>query len=136
VRWVTLSPRAKAWRVAHAAWSVVQLAGLGYIWSSAIRRRRSARLWAFVALLLGEGAALGVGRGSCPMGRLQERWGDPVPFFELVLPPRAAKAAVPALAIVSLAALAALVLRPARSEPQGYGTEPGIPNSVPTVTNA
>jgi hypothetical protein len=111
VRWVTLGRQAKAWRVAHAAWSVAQLAGLGYIWSSAIRRRRSGWLWAFVALLLGEGAALAVGRGNCPMGRLQAQWGDPVPFFELVLPPRAAKAAVPALAIVSLAALAALVLR-------------------------
>jgi hypothetical protein len=111
VRWGTLTLRAKAWRLAHAAWSVAQLAGLGYIWSSAIRRRRSPRLWAFVALLLGEGAALAVGRGNCPMGGLQSRWGDPVPFFELVLPPRAAKAAVPILAVVSVAALASLVVR-------------------------
>jgi hypothetical protein len=33
-----------------------------------------------------------------------------VPFFELVLPPRAAKAAIPVLAVVSVAGIAALVL--------------------------
>jgi hypothetical protein len=109
--WATLGRSARAWRVAHAAWSVTQLAGLGYIWLCAISRRRSRRLWAFVALLLAEGAALAVGRGNCPMGRRQADWGDPVPFFELVLPPRAAKAAVPILAAVSLAAIGALIAR-------------------------
>jgi len=34
-----------------------------------------------------------------------------VPFFELVLPPRAAKAAVPVLALVSLGGIATLILR-------------------------
>jgi hypothetical protein len=72
------------------------------------------------------------------MGRLQAEWGDPVPFFELILPPRTAKAAVPILAVVSVAAIAALVLRrpglASGSERQGNGTEPGSPSSVPTVT--
>jgi hypothetical protein len=50
------------------------------------------------------------------MGPLQEEWGDPVPFFELVLPPRAAKAAVPILAGVSILGFAALVVaQPRRS---------------------
>ena len=96
----------------HAAWSVAQLAGLAAIWRAAITRRRSRRLWAPVTFLLVEGGALVVGRGSCPVGPLQAEWGDSVPFFELVLPPRAAKAAVPILAMVSVAALAALALRP------------------------
>ena len=52
-----------------------------------------------------------VGGGDCPVGPLQAEWGDPVPFFELILPPRAAKAAVPVLAAVSLTGIAALVLR-------------------------
>jgi hypothetical protein len=34
-----------------------------------------------------------------------------VPFFELVLPPRAAKAAIPVLAVASLSGIAALILR-------------------------
>jgi hypothetical protein len=34
-----------------------------------------------------------------------------VPFFELVLPPRAAKAAIPILTAVSLTGIAALIFR-------------------------
>jgi hypothetical protein len=37
------------------------------------------------------------------MTPVQRRLGDPVPMFELVLPPRAAKAAVPVLAGVAIA---------------------------------
>ena len=108
--WSDLSPRARAWRIGHASWSVAQLTCLAYIWSAVVTGRRNRRVWASVAFLVTEGAALVVGRGSCPMGSLQEAWGDPVPFFELVLPPRAAKAAVPVLAVVSLSAIAALGL--------------------------
>lgn len=111
VTWGTLGRRARAWRLIHAAWSVGQLGSLGSIWVCALSGRRSPRLWAGVAFLVVEGAALAVGRGNCPVGTLQAGWGDPVPFFELVLPPRAAKAAVPVLAGVSLAGLAALALR-------------------------
>ena len=82
-------------------------------------------MWASVAFLLTEGAALVVGRGDCPVGQLQAEWGDPVPFFELVLPPRAAKAAVPVLAVVSVLALVALILR-----------APGIVASAPGRTRA
>jgi hypothetical protein len=45
------------------------------------------------------------------MGASQAEWGDPVPFFELLLPPRAAKAAIPVLASVSGLGVACLVLR-------------------------
>lgn len=93
--WRDLGPKARAWRVVHATWSVAQLSGLTYIYASALTRRRDPVLWASVAFLLAEGGGLIIGRGNCPMGGRQEEWGDPVPFFELVLPPRAAKAAVP-----------------------------------------
>jgi hypothetical protein len=111
VSWATLGRRARAWRVLHAAWSVAQLWSLGDIWVSALRRRRSRRLWAGVAFLFVEGGALIVGHGDCPVGPLQAEWGDPVPFFELVLPPRAAEAAVPVLAVVSVAGVVALALK-------------------------
>ena len=111
VNWAHLGGRARAWRVVHASWSAAQLASLGYIWSSALTGRRSPRLWASVTFLVVEGAALVVGHGDCPVGPLQAQWGDPVPFFELVLPPRAAKAAVPILAVVSFVGIAGLVLR-------------------------
>jgi hypothetical protein len=113
--WASLGRRAKAWRLVHAGWSVAQLAALGYIWACVASGRRDGRLWACVAFLVAEGAGLVVGRGNCPMGAVQEDWGDPVPFFELVLPPRAAKAAVPVLAGVSVAGLIGLVLRRPRS---------------------
>jgi hypothetical protein len=90
---------------------VAQLWCLGEIWVSVLTRRRGRRLWAGVAFLSVEGAALVVGHGDCPVGPLQAEWGDPVPFFELVLPARAAKAAVPVLAVVSVAGIVALALR-------------------------
>lgn len=106
--WATLGRRARAFRVVHAFWSVAGLASLAYIWACAVSGRRDRTLAAGMAFLLVEGGALVVGRGNCPMGPLQAEWGDPVPFFELVLPPRAAKAAVPILAIASVAGMAAV----------------------------
>jgi hypothetical protein len=109
--WADLGLRARAWRLLHATWSVAQLGCLGYMWACVVFRRRNRVLWASVAFLSAEGAALVVGRGNCPVGPAQAAWGDPVPFFELVLPPRGAKAAIPVLTAVSIAAIAGLVLR-------------------------
>ncbi len=58
-----------------------------------------------------EGAGLVIGRGHCPLGPFQRRLGDPVPMFELFMPKRAAKVAVPVLAGVTVAGLAAVALR-------------------------
>jgi hypothetical protein len=111
VRWTDLGRRARAWRVVHASWSIAQLAALGDIWAGAVRRRWSRRRWASVAFLAAEGGALAVGHGNCPVGRHQAGWGDPVPFFELLLPPRAAKAAIPVLTVVSILGITALLVR-------------------------
>jgi hypothetical protein len=118
VRWAALSRPAKAYRVFHASWSVAGLASLGYVWYCAAARRRDRRLWASIAFLSIEGGGLIVGGGDCPMAPLQEQLGDPVPFFELVLPPRAAKAAVPILAGASAAGFLALALRRPAGSPQ------------------
>lgn len=115
VTWATLSGPARAYRIFHATWSVAGLASLGYIWVCAARRRRNRLLGASIAFLSAEGVGLLIGGGDCPMGPFQEQLGDPVPFFELVLPPRAAKAAVPILAGASLAGFLAVALRPPRS---------------------
>jgi hypothetical protein len=116
VSWSELGAGAKAFRLAHAAWGVVGMASLAYIWISALKRRRDRLLTACVAFLSLEGAALVVGRGDCPFGPLQSRLGDPVPLFELVLPPRAAKAAIPALVAVTVAGLVAVGVRPPRAK--------------------
>jgi hypothetical protein len=115
VSWASLGGAAKAYRVFHAAWSVAGLASLAYIWACAAMRRRDRPLVASIAFLSLEGAGLIVGGGDCPMGPLQDQLGDPVPFFELVLPPRAAKAAVPILAAASLTGFLAVALRAPRS---------------------
>jgi hypothetical protein len=109
--WAELGTGARLFRLAHAAWGALNLFGLAYIWRSASLRRRDRVADASVGLLLAEGAALVVGRGDCPFGPFQARLGDPVPMFEWVLPPRAAKAAIPVLAAISVAAIAALVVR-------------------------
>lgn len=117
--WATLGYRARAFRVVHTAWSVAGLASLAYIWACAATRRRDRRLAASMAFLSIEGIGLLIGGGDCPAGPLQEEWGDPTPFFELVLPRRAAKAAVPILAAASLAGMLAVVLRHPRRQTDG-----------------
>ena len=114
VTWADLPTAARLFRIAHVVWGIFNLAGLAWIWQSAVRRRRDPLVYASMALLSAEGVALIVGRGDCPFGPFQARLGDPVPMFELILPPRAAKAAVPVLTIVSLAGFAAVLLRPPR----------------------
>jgi hypothetical protein len=69
-------------------------------------------LGAAVIALTVQGVGVVVGGGNCPLGPLQRRLGDPVPLFELVLPPRAAKAAFPILAAMTVGGLIALLARP------------------------
>lgn len=106
-----LGPAAKAFRVAHALIAAIDLVGLGYLWTCAVTRRRDRLLRFSVAALLMEGVALVVGRGNCPLGPLQRKLGDPVPLFALVLPPRAAKNAVPVLTALSAVGLILLPVR-------------------------
>ena len=74
-------------------------------------RTEGSILPASLGFLAIEGIALGIGRGDCPLGPFQRDLGDPVPFFELVLPPRAAKAAIPVLVIVSGLGIAAIAVQ-------------------------
>ncbi len=102
--------------MAHLVWGVLGMASLGCIWLRALQRRRDPLLAASVAFLSIEGVALVIGRGDCPFGPVQSRLGDPVPMFELLLPPRAAKAAIPILTGISLAGFLAVALRPPRGD--------------------
>jgi hypothetical protein len=112
--WSALPWRARAFRVFHVLVAVVMLSALGNVWRAALVRRRDTALAVSVGALLVQGAGIVVGRGNCPLGPLQARAGDPAPCFELVLPPRAAKAAFPVLFAFTLAGLAAVVVRPPR----------------------
>jgi hypothetical protein len=106
-----LNNAALAFRAVHTLIAVVELACLAQVWRSAITRRRGVAFRVATTVLLAEGVGLVIGRGNCPLGPLQGRLGDPVPLFELVLPPRAAKAAVPALAAVAVGGIGLAIAR-------------------------
>ena len=110
-----LTPAALAFRAAHAMIAATFLAAIGYIWWCALTGRRDRLLRVAVGALAGEGVLVAANHGDCPLGPLQERFGDPVPLFELLLSPRAARWAVPALGSVTVAGVALLARRPAGS---------------------
>jgi hypothetical protein len=101
-----LSPAAKAFRAAHAIIAVGFLGAIAYVWYCALTGRRDRWLGIAAGTLVAEGAVVAANHGDCPLGPCQERLGDPVPLFELVLSPRAAKRAVPALGAIAAAGIA------------------------------
>jgi len=106
-----LSRAAMSFRALHAAIVVEQLLAIAYVWWCALSGRRDHLLRMAAASLIGEGVLVIANRGDCPLGPLQDRLGDPVPLFELVLSPRAAKRAVPTLGAITAAGLVLLMVR-------------------------
>lgn len=96
-----LSNAARAFRAMHAVVAGAFLIAIGYVWWCALTGRRDRWLRLAVVALVSEGAFVTVNRGDCPLGGLQQRLGDPVPLFELVLSPTAARRAVPGLGAVT-----------------------------------
>jgi len=109
-----LSPAARALRAGHGAISAALLGAIAYVWWCALTRRRDRWLRLAVVALVAETAFVTANHGDCPLGPLQERLGDPVPLFELVLSPIAARRAVPTLGIITAAGLALLARRAPR----------------------
>ena len=106
-----LSKAALAFRTFHAAIAFEQLLAIAYVWWCAATGRRGRLLRIAAVSLIGEGVLVAANRGDCPLGPLQERLGDTVPLFELVLSPRAAKRAVPTLGAVAAGGLLLLMVR-------------------------
>jgi hypothetical protein len=106
-----LSRAALAFRAAHAAIAVEMLLAIAYVWWCALTGRRGRLLCVAATTLIGEGVLVASNGGDCPLGGLQRRLGDPVPLFELVLSPRAAKRAVPTLGAIAAAGLVLLAAR-------------------------
>ena len=101
-----------SYRTVHGLIAVAFLACIGYVWWCALSGQRGGVLLrlAITALII-EGVLVITNRGNCPLGPLGERIGDPVPLFELVLPPRQARDAVPALGAITVSGLAILAAR-------------------------
>ena len=106
-----LSRAAMAFRAFHTAIAAEQLLAIAYVWWCALSGRRDRLLHVAAASLIGEGVLVAANHGDCPLGGLQDRLGDPIPLFELVLSPRAAKRAVPTLGAIAAAGLVLLVAR-------------------------
>jgi hypothetical protein len=115
---VELSPAARALRAAHGAVTAAFLVAIVYVWWCALTGRRDQLLRFAVVTLVGEGVVVAANRGDCPLGGLQQRLGDPVPLFELVLSPAAARRAVPVLGLITTAGLVLLWRRRA-GQPRG-----------------
>lgn len=126
MRLAELSGGAKALRIGHIAIAAVGISSLTYVWFCALTGRRDRALGVALGTLSLQGVALLIGRGNCPLGPLQQRLGDPDPLFELILPPRAAKAAIPALIAVALGGIATLAWQPgSRRESRRFSSDSG-----------
>src|SRR4051812_14740604 len=104
-----LSAAARAFRAFHGLVAVAFLLAIGYVWWCALTGRRDRWLRLAVAALATEGAFVTANHGDCPLGPLQDRLHDPVPLFELVLSPAAARRAVPVLGAVAAGGILALL---------------------------
>ena len=98
-------------RVAHALVAVLFLSCIGVVYVSAFRSQTSPVTLAAVAALGIEGALVLLSGGDCPLGPLLRRIGDDTPLFELVLPPRAARLAVPVLGGITVLGFVLLAVR-------------------------
>ena len=106
-----ISAAVVVWRVAHSLIAVGFLASIGYVWWCALTGRRGALLRAAIAALCSECVLVATNHGDCPLGPVGDRIGDPVPLFELVLPPRTARRAVPTLGVMTAMGLGLLAAR-------------------------
>jgi hypothetical protein len=106
-----LSPAVVFWRAAHGLIALAFLTSIGYVWWCALSGRRGPLLRPAIAALVGEGAVVAINGGDCPLGPLGDRVGDATPLFELVLSPRAARRAIPALGAVTAVGLGLLAAR-------------------------
>ena len=98
-------------RAVHGLISAFFLTCVGLLWVGAIRGRADALTLAALAALAAEGALVLAAAGNCPLGPLWRRLGDETPFFELLLPPRLAKAVFPVLTAVCAAGVLLLAAR-------------------------
>ena len=85
--------------------------GIFYIYYSAYTRTTSYLLNVVIVSLFIEGLVIYLNHGNCPLGYIQRKFDDNTPFFELILPKRLAKIAVPFFALLTLIGIILLDIR-------------------------
>ncbi|RJR15015.1 hypothetical protein C4579_03025 [Candidatus Microgenomates bacterium] len=99
-------------RIIHTLFAVYFILCIGYIYYAAITATIDLFLGIAIFSLCLEGFLVFVlNKGHCPLAPLQAKLNDPVPFFNLFLPDRLAKKAIPFFTVVMVLGLLFLVLR-------------------------
>ena len=98
-------------RMFHGLIVMYLVASIIYIYYCAVTVQISIPLVIAIASLLIEGALVIINDGHCPLAFIQRRFGDNIPFFDLILPPKYAKKAVPFFALLTLAGVILLFIR-------------------------
>ena len=99
-------------RILHGCIALYFVLCLLYIYYCAIVKTANAFLWIAVVSVLVEGILLYFfNNGDCILIHVQRKIGDNTPFFNLFLPEKIAKRAIPFFAILTLVGLVFLVVR-------------------------
>lgn len=89
-------------RAVHVLIAVFLSACLLYLYSIVLTGAGvTARVWVAMAAILTEGMVFVGLRRDCPLSMWQRKYGDEKGFFELFLPPQAARAVLPVLLVIS-----------------------------------
>jgi len=97
-------------RLVHGLISLFFLGCIAGIYYSGITNSPS--VWAYLAVtaLLVEGLVVFANHGTCPLGKVHHKYGDDKTFFELFLPKRLAKRAIPFFSVVTLVGVVLLLI--------------------------
>ncbi len=104
-------------RLLHGALTAFFLTCIGYVYYAALRQRGGRLLFGAIGALTIEGAVFLSNGGDCPLGAVHRRYGDDRDFFELLMPRRFSKRAVPVLGVVTITGVILALAR--KREPRG-----------------
>ena len=88
-------------RIIHAAFAILFISCIIFIYYCALTRQYSPWLYPAGILLVLEGIAVALNKGNCPLEPIHLRYGDNKGFFGLFLPEKILPYVIPGLAIIA-----------------------------------
>jgi len=88
-------------RTMHGLITALFLSCIGYVYYAGVTNRPTLAAYIAAGALMVEGIVVILNKGDCPLGFVHHKYGDDKAFFELLLPKRAAKLAVPVLGCIA-----------------------------------
>lgn len=99
-------------RIIHTAFALYFITCVLIIYGTAFTLRINIVFWIALLSLIVEGFLVFIlNKGHCPLAPLQRKLKDPVPFFNLFLPDRLAKKAVPFFTLLTFLGVALIAVR-------------------------